>query len=85
MAGHSAAHLPGIGKAVAVAKSSFVEVQATGILHHWENIHNLDVVHKVIFFFHPSVRTRIRILERHIVYQKTFFPFRETNKLFSLY
>lgn len=71
-----------LGRQLVAAKCSFfLEVQDTCILHHGENIPSLDVVHKVTFFFDPSVRTRIRILERDIVYQKTFFPFRENNFL----
>lgn len=76
------AHGPGAGKAAAAAKCSIVEVQATWILHHWENIHSLDVVHKVTFFFDPSVRTRIRIPEPDTVYQKTFSPLEKPISFF---
>lgn len=80
------AHGPGTGRAAAAAKCSFLEVQATWILRHWENIHSLDVVHRVTFSFEPGVRTRIRILERDTVQKNPHFsPFRETNKPFPLY
>lgn len=62
-----------LGRQPVAAKCSFfLEVQATWILCHWENIQTWST--KWLCFFDPSVRTRIRILERDIVYQKNHFP-----------